>query len=52
MMKAVVYKKAFEVGVEEVARPELTHPDDIIVKGEEYDRGVLHNYSRFTDGRK
>ena len=32
-MKAVVYKKPFEVGVEEVAKPELTHPDDIIVKG-------------------
>ncbi len=32
-MKAVVYKKPFEVGVEEVTRPELTHPDDIIVKG-------------------
>jgi len=31
-MKAVVYKKPFEVGVEEVTRPELTHPDDIIVK--------------------
>lgn len=33
-MRAVVYKKPFEVGVEEVARPELTHPDDIIVKGQ------------------
>lgn len=33
-MKAVVYKKPFEVGVEDVPRPELTHPDDIIVKGE------------------
>jgi len=32
-MKAVVYKKPFEVAVEDVPRPELTHPDDIIVKG-------------------
>ena len=32
-MRAVVYKKPFEVAIEEVERPTLTHPDDIIVKG-------------------
>ena len=32
-MKAVVYKKPFEVSIEDVPKPEITHPDDIIVKG-------------------
>ena len=32
-MRAVVWKKAFEVVVEDVPKPQLEHPDDIIVKG-------------------
>ncbi|EJD05599.1 GroES-like protein [Fomitiporia mediterranea MF3/22] len=31
-MRAVVWKKPFQVVVGEVPKPELTHPDDIIVK--------------------
>ncbi|KAH8927766.1 GroES-like protein [Atractiella rhizophila] len=31
-MKAVVYKGAFKVAVEEVPKPTLLHPDDVIVK--------------------
>jgi len=31
-MRAVVYKKPFEVAIEQVPKPELIHPDDIIVK--------------------
>ena len=31
-MKAVNYKGAFKVKVEEVEKPQLEHPDDIIVK--------------------
>lgn len=31
-MRAVVYKKPFIVAVEERPKPELTHPDDIIVR--------------------
>ena len=32
-MRAVVWKKAFEVVVQDVPKPEILHPDDIIVKG-------------------
>lgn len=28
-----MYKKPFEVAIEQVPKPELVHPDDIIVKG-------------------
>ncbi|KAH8116072.1 GroES-like protein [Phellopilus nigrolimitatus] len=31
-MRAVVFKKPFEVAIEDVPKPELTHPDDVIVK--------------------
>ncbi len=31
-MKAVVYKEPFKVGVENVADPEIKHPNDVIVK--------------------
>ncbi len=31
-MKAVVYKKPFEVAVENVSDPEIKHPNDVIVK--------------------
>ncbi|KAF8495078.1 GroES-like protein [Gautieria morchelliformis] len=31
-MKAVVYKKAFEVTIEDVRRPKIEHPDDVVVK--------------------
>ena len=33
-MRAVVWKKAHEVAVEEVPKPEIVHPDDIIIKCE------------------
>ena len=31
-MKAVNYQGAFKVAVEDVPKPKLEHPDDIIVK--------------------
>ena len=31
-MKAVVYKKPFEVAVETVNDPKIQHPNDVIVK--------------------
>ncbi|KII91390.1 hypothetical protein PLICRDRAFT_696458 [Plicaturopsis crispa FD-325 SS-3] len=31
-MRAVVYEKPFKVSVQQVERPKITHPDDIIVK--------------------
>ncbi|KAI5121986.1 hypothetical protein M0805_001819 [Coniferiporia weirii] len=31
-MRAVTYKGPFQVAIEEIPKPELTHPDDIIVK--------------------
>ena len=31
-MKAVVYKKPFEVAIENVADPKIQHPNDVIVK--------------------
>jgi len=31
-MKAVVYQKPFTLKVEQVPRPKIEHPDDIIVK--------------------
>jgi len=31
-MKALVYKKAFEVAIEEVQKPKIEHPDDVVVK--------------------
>ena len=31
-MRAVVYKKPYEVAIEEIPKPELTHSDDIIVR--------------------
>lgn len=31
-MKAVVYKEAFKVAVEDVEKPGIEHPDDVIVK--------------------
>jgi len=31
-MKAVVYKKAFEVAIEDVGKPRIEHPDDVVVK--------------------
>ena len=31
-MRAVVYKGPFEVAVEEVEKPKILHPDDIIVR--------------------
>jgi hypothetical protein len=32
-MRAVVYDKPYSVSIHEVEKPKLTHPDDIIVKG-------------------
>ena len=32
MMKAVNYQGAFKVKVEEVPKPKIEHPDDVIVK--------------------
>jgi len=32
-MRAVVYKNSFEVTVEKVQKPNIIHPDDVIVKG-------------------
>jgi threonine dehydrogenase-like Zn-dependent dehydrogenase len=32
MMKAVNYQKPYEVKVEEVPKPKIEHPDDVIVK--------------------
>lgn len=35
-MRAVVYDKPFSVTVRNVEKPKLSHPDDIIVKGESF----------------
>jgi hypothetical protein len=32
-MRAVVYDKPFSVSVQEVPKPKILHPDDIIVRG-------------------
>ena len=46
-MRAVVYKKPFEVAVEDVPKPELQHPDDIIVKGRSFCNRFANNHKNF-----
>ncbi|KAH0581513.1 hypothetical protein H2248_011226 [Termitomyces sp. 'cryptogamus'] len=36
-MRAVVYEKPFKVSVQRVQKPAIVHPDDVIVKGPDYD---------------
>lgn len=40
-MRAVVYKKPYEVAIEHVKRPTILHPDDVIVKGKQ-NNSIMH----------
>lgn len=32
-MRAVIYNKSYSVSVQQVEKPMITHPDDVLVKG-------------------
>jgi hypothetical protein len=47
-MRAVVYDKPFSVSVQEVAKPTILHPNDVIVKGANSTYNLAHRNSLFT----
>ena len=44
-MRAVVYDGPFKVSIQNVEKPEIQHPNDVIVKG----RPILVSYRVMTD---